>query len=58
MRFREGIKKLKNLKYLSLSKIFYMLDMNNYWLGDDMLPSIAALPNLIFLNLGIDIIYS
>lgn len=27
--------------------------MNNYWLGDDMLPSIASLPNLVFLNLGI-----
>ncbi len=53
MRFREGIKKLHNLKYLSLSKLYFDIDMNNYWLGDDMLPSIAVLPNLIFLNLGI-----
>lgn len=26
--------------------------MNNYWLNDEMLPSIATLPNLVFLNLG------
>ena len=51
-RFREGIKKLKNLRYLSLSTSFPYIDMNNYWLGDDMLPSISSLPNLVFLNLG------
>jgi hypothetical protein len=48
---KNGLKNLQGLKSLSLSKFTIYLDMNNYWLNDEILHSIAMLSNLRTLNI-------
>jgi len=50
-KFKEGLKKLKKLTTLCVSMSISNIDMNNYWLQDDIMPSIACLTNLKVLNI-------